>query len=111
MKKVMSILLVLLFSQASFSSTINPTKITRVLVGPGYGNTVYITVSVKPTGTPACQVNTGYDYAFDGTTAVGKMTLSVALAAYAAGKDVWLGGSNVCTFNNTVENLAHIVSQ
>jgi hypothetical protein len=95
----------------SFASNIGNTKITRVLVGPHYGKNVILTISVKATELPSCQTNKGYSYVFDGTTASGKMTLSVVLAAYAAQKDVWLAGTNTCSLYGGIENLKHIVAK
>jgi len=108
-KKILSILSFLLLPAIVNASDISTTKITQVLVGPSYGNKVFLTLSVKPTGLPSCQINTRYNYVFDGTTESGKMTLSVVLAAYATQNDVWLAGKNTCSFNSTVEDLKHIV--
>jgi hypothetical protein len=96
---------------STYASNISTTKITRVLVGPHYGKNVILTISVKPTELPSCQTNTSYSYVFDGTTEEGKMTLSVVLAAYAAQKDVWLGGKNTCSLYGGIEDLAHIVAK
>ncbi|PCK31969.1 hypothetical protein [Pseudoalteromonas piscicida] len=101
----------IIFSNLTFASSVNPTKITRILAGPGFGNNVMIAVSNKPKDAPSYQANAIYNYAFDGTTETGKMTLSLALAAYAAQKAVWLGGTATCTLYDGIENLKHIVVQ
>lgn len=97
------------FASSCFASSINTTKITRVLVGPGVGKNVMLTISPRPTNLPDCQTNQGYNYVFDGTTEVGKMTLGAVLTAYAAKSNVWLGGTGSCSLYNTIENLKHIV--
>ncbi len=112
MKKSLPIILTcFLFSMSSHASSIRTTKITQVLVGPYFGKNVLLTISDKATVLPPCQTNNYYNYVFDGTTEEGKMTLSVALAAYATQKDVWLGGTNTCSLFDGVENLAHIVAK
>lgn len=111
MKTFLCLSLTVLFTSQVFASNVNPTKITKVLVGPAYGNNVFLTVSIKPSDAPNCQNNTRYSYVFDGTTEVGKMTLSVVLSAYASQKDVWLGGADNCVLHNGVESLKHIVAQ
>jgi hypothetical protein len=93
------------------ASSVDPTQITRVLVGPNYGTKVILTISNKPAQVPACQTNPGYNYVFDASSEVGKITLSVVLTAYASGKSVWLGGSDQCDIYAGVETLKHIVVQ
>ncbi|MET1257043.1 hypothetical protein [Aliikangiella maris] len=105
------LILILLFSFNVNASSVEPTKITKILVGPAYGNNVLITVSNKATDTPECQTNNNYQYAFDGSTESGKMTLSVVLAAYASKKDVWLGGYDRCDVFSGTESLKHIVAK
>lgn len=107
--KFLLILAVFISNYASASS-VSVTQITRVLVGPQYGNKVILAVSTKAADIPSCQTNSRYNYVFDGTTAVGKITLSVVLAAYAAQKDVWLGGGDNCSLHNVIESLKHIVA-
>ena len=109
MKKSYTLIFTLLLSGYSHASDVNPAKITQVLAGPSYGNQVLLTVSPTPSNLPSCQNNQWYSYVFDGTTEAGKITLSLALAAYAANKNVWLGGTGVCTLRGGVENLKHIV--
>ena len=111
MKRFFVLLLLVLMTALTHASDIRTTKITQVLVGPHYGNNVFLTISRKASDIPTCQTNTRYDYVFDGTTEDGKMTLSVVLAAYATQKDVWLGGKNTCLLHNGVEDLKHIVAK
>ncbi len=99
-----------LFCAAANGSTVDSTKITNILVGPQFGNRVMLTLSNKPLDAPACQTKT-HSYAFDGTTESGKMTLSVVLAAYAAKKDVTLGGNNTCDLYSGIEDLRYVFVQ
>ena len=108
--KIILTLLVLISVSVS-ASNVTTAKIVEVLVGPNYGNNVFLNVSPKPNGTPACKSNPEWDYVFDGSTDSGKITMSVALAAYAAGKEVWLAGSGNCTLYTNVEDLYHFVSK
>jgi len=109
--KTLFILSFLILPVITYASNISSTKITRVLVGPGYGKNVILTISAKPTALPSCQTNTSYNYVFDGSTDEGKMTLSVVLTAYASQKDVWLGGKNTCSLYSGIEDLYHIVAK
>ncbi len=95
MKKVLFI--GILLSNVSFASTIATTKISSILMGEAYGNVALIGISVKPGTVPACQTNPDYNYIIDLSTDVGKATLSLALTAYAAQKDVYLNGFDSCT--------------
>jgi hypothetical protein len=96
---------------SALASNVDPTQITRVLVGPNYGTKVILTISNKPAQVPACQTNLGYNYVFDASSEVGKITLSVVLTAYASGRNVWLGGSEQCDVYPGIETLKHIVAQ
>lgn len=111
MKKSNVLICSLLFTGYSYASDVNPAKITQVLAGPSYGKQVLLTVSPTPSNLPSCQNNQWYSYVFDGTTDAGKITLSLALAAYAANKNVWLAGTGICTLRGGVENLKHIVAK
>ncbi len=109
MKHVFVGLIACLLSFSSLASSITTTKITRVLVGPGYGNNVILTINPLPDDLPDCQTNKGYNYVFDGTTEVGKMTLSSVLIAYSSRADVWLAGNGSCSLYSGIESLKHIV--
>lgn len=112
-KNIISVLFIFLAMMVSSAqaSSVNPTQITGVLVGPNYGTNVILTISNKPAQVPACQTNPGYNYVFDASTEVGKITLSVVLTAYASGKSVWLAGSEQCDVYPGIETLHHIVAQ
>ncbi len=98
-----------IFSSSAFSDgTINTTQITKVLLGPGYGNNVYITAGHERDNKPTCSSLSGHHFIFDGTTEAGKMTLSAVLLAYASQKDVSLRGKGVCTIAGNIEDLRHI---
>lgn len=111
MHKTPLLIIALICCGNALASSVRPTKITKILVGPNYGNTVFITTQNKPTARPECHTNPWYDFAFDGTTESGKMTLSVALAAYTAQKNLWVGGSDTCSIYGGVEDLNHIVTE
>ena len=109
MKKI---LILLLFAICNVqASSVDPTKIVKVLAGPNYGNKVFLAIDPKPTNAPACQTNDKWNYVFDGSTEAGRIYLSIALSAYAANKDVWLKGDDSCTIYTNVEDLGYIVSQ
>jgi len=109
MKKILILTLFIAFSAQA--STINPTKIVKILAGPNYGNLVFLYIDPKPATVPACQTNDKWSYVFDGSTDAGKIYLSIALSAYAANKDVWLDGDDSCILYQNVEDLGYIVSQ
>ena len=114
MKKVITSLLFLLLLSASTpatsaASSFHDAIITEVLVGPNYGNIVIIKID-KPPVLSDCHTNKNYNYAFDGTTAQGKMYLSVVLTALSTQKPVDIAGySDQCDNFNGIENLYHIV--
>lgn len=112
MKKIIprySLLLLTLLCFNTIASTISDTKISKILIGPQFGNNVFLVLETKPSSVPSCQTNSVYSYVFDGTTEVGKMTLSAALSAYTAQKSVTIGGGNGCTLYGNVENLNYIL--
>ena len=102
-----SIAMLICFSTAA--SSIKNTKISKVLLGPQFGNNVFLVIESKASNLPSCQTNGIYSYVFDGTTAVGKMTLSAVLSAYAAQRTVTIGGANTCSLYGNVENLNYIL--
>jgi hypothetical protein len=112
MKKI-SFILSLAFTQFAMASTIDNTKITAILAGEVYGNVVILKISPKPTDTPDCQTNPNFNYGFDPTTEIGKVTLSMALAAYASAKSVYLNGYGDCNLSPSlgVERLRQISVQ
>lgn len=108
MKNIVPYLLIS-FCYSASASYVDPTKIVGVLAGETYGNTVFLQIEPKPATLPECQKNPLYNYAFDPTTEVGKVTLSMVLTAYASQKDVYLNGYDLCNTNNAgVEDLRQI---
>jgi len=97
-------------SASSYSSNYSG-KISRVLMGPIYGSTVIIDVEGTPSDRDACHTNSGYDFAFDGSTEEGKMYLSTILTAYASKMNVNISGYSSCTVYGGIENLFHILLQ
>lgn len=109
MKKYLLVLSMVLSAGMVNATSYTDAKITGVLVGPNYGNTVIVKVDKTPE-ISGCHKNPGYNYAFDGSTDEGKIYLSVILAAYAAQKSVSIAGYNdQCT--RDVENLIYVVAQ
>lgn len=102
---------IVLFSVSQFglASTVTSTKIKSILAGEVYGNRVFLEVTVKPADSdkPSCQTNTDYNYSFDPSTEVGKVTMAMVLTAYASQKDVYLNGYGLCT-TAQVEDLRQI---
>ncbi len=78
-------------------------KIEAILAGPGHSGMVYIEVAGEVTG--GCATHQEYSFSLDTSDAdkKGSLSLSMLLAAYVAGKDVWLSGTNTCV--GTVEGL------
>lgn len=109
MKKIL--MLALFVTSSSQASSINPTKIVKILAGPDYGNLVFLAIDPEPADIPTCQTNDKWSYVFDGSTEAGKVYLSIALSAYAANKNVWFRGDNSCDLYSNVEDLGYIVSQ
>lgn len=110
MKKLitLSLLLFTFFSAICSASNYQNAKITKILVGPRYGNTVFLSLN-SPPNTSGCHTNQNYHYAFDGTTEQGKMYLSIALTAYTAQKSVFIAGyDNQCNNFKDVEDLYHL---
>ncbi len=106
MFRVSILVFTLLLSHCVFASP-NSGKITNILLGPNYGNKVFIKISGSPTNA-ACHNNAGLHYVFDGTTASGEMTLSAILSAYMAEKDIIIKGTGACTLYAGIEDLANI---
>ncbi len=114
MKYIVAII-TLIYVQASVASTVNSTQITSILVGKVYGNVAFIGVSTKPilSDLPECQTNPNYNYAFDPTTEIGKVTLSIALTAYASQKPVFINGYSNCNLYPSVgvEELRQLMAK
>ncbi len=88
-------------------------KINRILSGPVYANLIIIDVVGTPVNVNGCQTNANYDFAFDGSTAEGKMYFSMILTAYSANLDINFQGSTttLCTLFSGIENLHHVQLQ
>lgn len=95
MKNILFIAAMLLSNVAS-ASVITTTKITSVLISETYGNFAFLSISVKPGNTPACQTNPAYNYALDLSTPMGKSLLGLIMVAHSTGKDVFLSGADTC---------------
>ena len=77
----------------------------------GSANQLFLILENDQNNKPACANNASYDYVFDPSTEHGKARLTIALAAYVAGKEVYLGGSQTCSFYSNVEDLLWIRAQ
>ncbi len=98
-----------LFSSVSFGSSFTTAKITEVLVGPNYGNTVILKLN-QPLVSSSCHTNSSFQYAFNGATARGKVYLDVVLKAYTDQKTVAIAGyGDQCKNYQGIEDLYHIV--
>ncbi len=107
--KASLVLLISFFSITSFASTVGNTKITHVLLGEVYGDIVFIGIETKPSFPSGhCNTHGIYNYVFNPTTEIGKATLSVVLAAYAAQKPIYINGYDTCNLYGSVETLRQI---
>ena len=98
------------FQSSAFASTVESTKIKSILAGQAYGDIVFLQIDPKPENIDAdCQKNAEFNFAFDPTTEIGKVTLSMVLTAYASQNDVYLDGWKICDTNHAgVEDVKQI---
>ena len=108
MKKIMIIGLFL--SCTANAADTGLTKIKEILVGSNFGTKVLLELTNKPQPAAGCNNNPRYSYVFDGGTNAGKILLSVALAAHAAQKDVYISGADLCNLFGGVEDMNSIRS-
>jgi len=81
--------------------------IVGVTVDPGYGNYVFIKLSVFPTGL-ACGTDTNYSYTLSLDPAVqpnSQQLYALLLSAYMSGKTVAVVGKGACLENSAIESL------
>lgn len=105
MKLIIPLILILI-STPSVASIVKTAKVKKILAGEVYGNVVFLKVEPKPESTPDCQKNPTFSYAFNPTTDVGQVTLSLVLTAYASQSEVYIDGYDICDNNSAnVENL------
>ena len=94
------------------ASDVETAKIKSILAGKVYGNIVFLEISTKPNLPDGhCQTNPRWNYAFDPTTEIGKVTLSIALTAYASQRDVYLNGYDNCDVYPGVESLRQLLTK
>ncbi len=98
----------MLFSFSANATSTGATKIQEILVGNDFGTKVFLELTDKPSTPTSCNTNGRYTYVFDGSTELGKMMLSIALTAFAAQKDIVLGGNDICSLHSNVETLKSI---
>ena len=70
----------------------------------------FLYLSSNISSSPACVTlpNDANIFVVDGTTAGGKVVISVAQIAYALGKTVTMSGSNLCDVHTGIETIADI---
>lgn len=111
MKKI-TLILALFFISIQVYATEYRGKIQSIGTGSYYDtrcsqqSCAVIMVSDAHSG-PGCHSNS-WDFIIRTDTDSGKATLSQALAAYAAGKEVVIGGTNSCNLMNNIEDLQYI---
>lgn len=96
--------LALQVSHASASSYSG--KIDEILMGLPYGNNVIIKVDGSPKQS-GCHTNPNFHYVFDGSTDLGKMTLSAVFIAHSTQKEVTFYGAGdaSCDLFGGIEDL------
>ena len=97
-------------SSSALASSSYTGKITGIHSGPNVGPITFIIVEGEKQVDVAvpCDNNLWYTYAFDASTEAGKVTLTMAMTAYAANKTVYLGGLETCNLHSSVEDLRWI---
>lgn len=69
--------------------------------------TVIVYTSGSRTNTPSCALTYPDRFAFDSTTAAGKSQWAGILAAFLAGKTVFIGGTGNCAVSGGSETLSY----
>jgi len=111
--KVLCLLLVVnSVCAAGYSSN---ATVTRVGTGPLYANAcgttacAFFTVSPVPISAPGCADHaSGWHFATDTSTEIGKQTYAALLAAYSSGATIRIEGKGTCLANTTVEDLLYV---
>jgi hypothetical protein len=95
--------LVLLVSQSAHAAYDCTGTIRMIYTGPSYPGLVYIQVTTTPLGSVTCDTHADFDFAFDSTTAGGKVTLASLLTAYATQGTVRLTSTDTCNVSGVPE--------
>lgn len=72
---------------------------------------IFIDIEQTVTGKPACSSNSDWDFVLDVSTASGRATYALLMAASSAGRPVNIAGSNQCSLSASglVENLYYMI--
>jgi len=82
-------------------------KITNILINSSRPNVAMLQVEGANSNTPSCQSGI-WEYAIDISNETGKAMYSLALTSYAAGKTVFVHGTDSCTYTNSLENIGYL---
>lgn len=103
MKKIV-LLVIIIMSNATQASTLNNTKITRLMNDRSYLNFTFIQATGAPNRDGGhCHTNGTWDFVLNTDDSFGKQMHAQLLAAFAAGKTVELHGTDSCPIGNAEE--------
>jgi hypothetical protein len=109
---ILGLLSVFFFTTVSAGSSYSG-RIKRILVGPSFGDNVWVVVQdkVMVIDSATCSTHPTYSYVIDASTTSGKHALTLVTSAYAAGRNVMITGTGSCTLTpaNNIENLDSIL--
>jgi hypothetical protein len=107
MKKLLY--LSLLFASYPASAAYEFTGLIKTLyLGPAYGSKVFIEVDGSPTGTVGCDAADQWSFAFDASSAEGKVYLATLLSAYSTQRTVRLISTDDCNVYAQIASLGTI---
>ena len=98
----------LCLSSAAFAGQAGSVTITHVLIGPVFGNMIFVSVSGAVAGPPACSDNTAWSFVLPLTTPLENQMLAILLTAQATKSTVTITGTGQCDVYNNVETLQKI---
>jgi hypothetical protein len=93
-------------SVAASASTVTAT-ITRLVMGTGYGDYVFIELSAAKTGNPACSTS-GFGFVLPLASATENQMLALLLSARATQTPMYLIGTGACSNFGNVETLGTV---
>ncbi|WP_153067170.1 hypothetical protein [Steroidobacter cummioxidans] len=101
-------LCVVFSAQAAVAGESGQVTITRMALASNLGELVHIKLSGM-TSKGSCSNNSTWDYVLDTSNAWGKATYAMLLEARAAGRQVWISGTNLCP-TNPLLNIEYVRS-
>jgi len=115
-RKVLGALLTALLAgsaPAFAAGTCNGCRIKMLGAGPYFdsicssGSCIFIDIEQAVTGKPGCSTNSSWDFVLDISTASGRSTYALLIAASAAGQSINISGNNYCSLSpsGVVENF------